>query len=85
MTPIIDPSIFEDAIGKQFRIKKKNKDGSVSSLVIKVLKPPHGNIYTDVVSRYIEVVSGIDRDNTEKWKTYWLLIKDIQEAIPINK
>ncbi len=69
---MFDPSILfsEDAVGRRFRIKKRNKDGSVLFMKIEVRKA--GGQYHDNI--YVEELS------TETKHSFWLPVQDILDA-----
>ncbi len=71
---MFDPSIFfsEGAVGRQFRIKKGNKDGSMLFMKIVVRKAGgqyHDNIYVE------ELTAGT---------SFWLPVQDILDAKRID-
>lgn len=80
---MIDSPIFtKEAIGKQWRIKKHNKNNSESSWEIKVLGIGQNSLSIEVLK------GGENKANffgIEIWKPKWLSKDDILEAIIIKK
>jgi hypothetical protein len=81
---MIESSIFtEEAIGKQFRIKRQNKNRSVSLWEIEVLKQGHLSIFIEVLTGGGEIKPTFFGNET--WTKVWLPNEDIMEAIPLNQ
>ncbi len=70
MKPMFNPETFfsENVVGRQFRIKKRNKDGSV--LFMKIVVHKAGGQYHDNI--YVEELSA--------GTSFWLPVQDILDA-----